>query len=58
MTIGEKHFGHFDETDADARRLAMTERLGADEQRARHRPFTRSTIECSFHVRDLKIVSS
>ena len=37
----------------------MAERLGADEQRTRHpRPFTRSTIVCSFHVRDLKIASS
>src|SRR5256885_10828811 len=58
MSVVEKHARHFEKANADSGRLPVTERLGANEQRARHRPFTRSTIVCSFHVRDLKIVSS
>ena len=42
VAVGEQHLRHLQETDADAGRLAVAERLGADEQRTRHpRPFTR-----------------
>ena len=45
-------FRHLEEADADSGRLALAERLGADQHHAAHRPFTFSTIECSFHVRE------
>ena len=57
VTVGDEYSGHLEKSDADAGRLPMTEWLGADEECTGHRPFTRSTIVCSFHVRDLKIVS-
>jgi len=54
MSVGDQHLRHLDEADADAGRLAVAERLRADEQHAGHpRPFIRSTIACSFQVRDL-----
>src|SRR5437867_666350 len=50
---------HFQKPDPDAGRLPVAEWLRTDEEHSTHaRPFIRSTIVCSFHVRDLKIVSS
>src|SRR2546429_662379 len=59
MTLGCEPFLHLEKTDSDSCRMAVSERLRTDEENAAHaRPFILSTISCSFHVRDLKIVSS
>src|SRR5439155_1520310 len=43
VAVGAKDLGHLQEADADSRRLPMSERLRAYQQRTRHpRPFTRS----------------
>ena len=54
MAVGTEHSRGLGEADADAGRLTVPEGLGTDEENARHpRPFRRSIIACSFHVRDL-----
>ena len=59
VAVGEQDLRHLQKSNADTGRMAMAKRLGAHEQRTRHpRPFTRSTMVCNFHVRDLKIASS
>src|SRR5438552_3213702 len=53
-TASLQDFLHLQKTKADACRLTVFERLGTDEENATHaRPFIRSTISCSFQVRDL-----
>ena len=54
VTVRLQDFLHLQKTNADACRLTVSERLGTDEENATHaRPFIRSTISCSFQVRDL-----
>ncbi len=59
VAFGVQHALDLQKADADAGRLAVSERLGADQHHTHQpRPFIFSTIECSFHVRDWKIESS
>ena len=54
VPVGAQHARHLQKADADAGGLLVPEGLGADQQRARHsRPFIRSTMLCSFQVREL-----
>jgi hypothetical protein len=53
MAVVADRFRQLEEADADASRLAVSERLGTDEQdAAQARPFIRSTSVCNFQLRD------
>ena len=59
VPVCAQHALDLEEADADAGRLAMPERFGADQHHPHQpRPLIFSTIECNFHVRDWKIASS